>query len=408
MEAFLNPRYYAGANDAAPISVIRVRVAGATGPDALSQARVRAVATAIHDETGLQVDITAGSSPERVLIALPAGNFGRPPLLLAEEWSKKGVTVSFLQALDRKRLGLLSLILLTCCLFVAGAGYASVRGRRREIGILTCLGWSGRAVFQAIMSELLIVGTIGGAVGFVAAVIIQPLLSLHASVARAALVVPIAVLLSLVAGVVPAWEATRTAPIDTVTTRASAPGNRRPSRGLISLGMANVRRMPGRNLAGGSGLLVASAAMTLLLAIDDAFRGSLIGTLLGNAVSVQVRGLDFLAVAIVAVLGSLSLFDALYLNLKERSAETSTLRAVGWSQAQLVRVFLVEAVTVAVIATATGAAIAGALGALLGVPVVTLARTGCASVLGGVGIALFVSAAAMGGLGGGSTTLRED
>lgn len=409
MQAFLNPQYYAGAQAEAPISVIRVRVAGVNGPDALSQARVRAVAMEIHDGTGLQVDITAGSSPQRMLIALPAGRFGRPPLLLAEEWSKKGVSVSFLRALDRKRLGLLLLILFACGIFVAGAGYASVRGRRKEIGILTCLGWSRRAVFVAIMSELVLVGAFAGAVGFAAAAVIQPLLSLHASLARAALVVPLAIVLSLVAGVLPAWGAARTAPIDTIVTQASAPTRRRPRRGIVSMGLANVRRMPGRNLAGGTGLLVAAGAMTLLLAIDDAFRGRLVGTLLGNAVAVQVRGLDFLAVGLVALLGTLSLFDAAHLNLKERSAETSTLRAVGWSEVQLVRLFFVETVTVATIATGLGVLFGGALGTALGVPVLTLTQAGGVSLLGGIMVALLVSAAASGfGARKRVTSLRED
>jgi putative ABC transport system permease protein len=260
------------------------------------------------------------------------------------------------------------------------------------------------------MSELLIVGAVAGSVGFAVAAVIQPLLSLHASLARAALVVPLAIVLSLVAGILPAWGAARTAPIDTIVSQASASAKRRPSRGIVSLGLANVRRMPSRNLAGGSGLLVASAAMTLLLAIDSAFGGSLVGTLLGNAVSVQVRGLDFLAVGLVALLGSLSLFDAVYLNLKERSAETSILRAVGWSEAQLVRLFFVEAVTVAAIATAIGATFGGFLGSALGVPIVTIAQTGSLSMLGGIIIASLVSTAAANGLGarGAATSLRED
>ena len=98
------------------------------------------------------------------------------------------------------------------------------------------------------------------------------------------------------------------------------------------------------------------------------------------------------------------------LNLKERSAETSTLRAVGWSEAQLVRLFFVEAVTVAAVATAIGASLGGALGAALGVPVVTLVQTAGLSMLGGIVIALLVSTAAASGLGtrGTATALRDD
>lgn len=47
----------------APISVIRVRVQGVTGPDDVSRERVRLVAEQIARRTGLDVDITIGTSP---------------------------------------------------------------------------------------------------------------------------------------------------------------------------------------------------------------------------------------------------------------------------------------------------------------------------------------------------------
>ena len=72
-----------------------MRVEGVKGPDPLSLERIKVVAQKIHDQTGLDVDITAGSSPHPVLVELPAGKFGRPELLLREGWSKKGVSVSF-------------------------------------------------------------------------------------------------------------------------------------------------------------------------------------------------------------------------------------------------------------------------------------------------------------------------
>ena len=96
------------ANQERPISVIRVRVAGATGPDKLSQERIRLVAERIQRETGLTVDVTAGSSPRQVAIELPAGEFGRPALLLREGWVKKGVAVAIVGAVDRKTAALLA------------------------------------------------------------------------------------------------------------------------------------------------------------------------------------------------------------------------------------------------------------------------------------------------------------
>jgi putative ABC transport system permease protein len=91
---------YTGLPAADPISVIRVRVAGVTGPGALSRERINAVAQQIEQRTGLDVDVVAGSSPSPVTIDVPAGKFGQPPLTLTQNWVKEGVAVLILKAVD--------------------------------------------------------------------------------------------------------------------------------------------------------------------------------------------------------------------------------------------------------------------------------------------------------------------
>ncbi|MEO7260346.1 MAG: hypothetical protein ABI047_03670, partial [Jatrophihabitantaceae bacterium] len=78
-------------SDAAPISAVKVRVAGVRGVDPVSRERVRLVAEAITVATGLDVDVTVGSSPTNRRVLLPAGSAGRPELELFEQWQRKGV-----------------------------------------------------------------------------------------------------------------------------------------------------------------------------------------------------------------------------------------------------------------------------------------------------------------------------
>ena len=124
-----------------PISVVRVRVAGVTGPDPVSLERIREAAQQIEVRTGLDVDIVAGSSPSPTTIDLPAGKFGQPPLTLSEDWVKKGVAVAILSAIDKNSLVLFALILIVCVLFVANSASAAIRGRRRELGCWPA--WAG-------------------------------------------------------------------------------------------------------------------------------------------------------------------------------------------------------------------------------------------------------------------------
>ena len=90
LPALENSQSYTGVHAADPISVIRVKVAGVTGPGALSRERISAVAQQIAQRTGLDVDIVAGSSPSPVTIDLPAGKFGQPPLTLSAGLGERG------------------------------------------------------------------------------------------------------------------------------------------------------------------------------------------------------------------------------------------------------------------------------------------------------------------------------
>jgi hypothetical protein len=268
-----NSQYFSGdLHKTDPISVIRVRVAGVTGLDPVSLARIRQVAQQISARTHLTVDIVAGSSPEPTAIDLPAGKFGQPALRLTEGWVHKGVGVAILTAVHRKSVVLFTLILVVCVLFVANSATAAVRGRRRELGVLACLGWTRPRLFATVLGELAGVGLAAGVLGGAVALPAAGALGLHPSVARAALTLPVAMAVAIVAGVMPAWIATRADPLAAVRPPVVPAGRARHPRGITGLAVLNVARTPGRTLVGVIGLAVGVAALTLLVAISITFR----------------------------------------------------------------------------------------------------------------------------------------
>jgi putative ABC transport system permease protein len=358
LPALHNIGYY-GSNlpIADPISVIRVRVAGVTGPNAVSLERIKEVAQQIAVSTHLDVDIVAGSSPEPVTIDLPAGRFGQPALSLSEGWIKKGVAVSILRAVDRSSLVLFVLILIVCALFVANSATAAVRGRRRELGVLTCLGWTRTRLFGAVLGELAAIGLLAGLLAAAASLPAAALLGLHASAGRALLAVPAAVAVAVVAGAPPAWLAARADPVAAV--RPPVLGVRRGHQpgGVTAMAMRNVARTPGRALIGTVSLAVGITALTLLTAVSFAFRGVVVGSLLGDAVAVQVRSVDYIAVAVTVVLGILAVADVVFLNIAERAAELATLRAMGWGEPALSRLVITEGTVIGLTGSLAGAAL---------------------------------------------------
>ncbi len=388
---FFNPQYFSRVNERAPISVIRVRVSGVTGPDPLSLARIKQVALTIHQRTGLPVDITAGSSPHPLLISLPAGKFGRPPLLLREGWSKKGVAVRILEALDRKSLSLFVLVLVVTGLFLMNGALASVRTRRSEIGTLLALGWSRGKIFRAVLGELAFVGLIAGLVGTGIAAGLVKLLDFAIPLRRTLLVAPIAMVLAVLAGLLPAWRAARALPLDAVRPRVADRRSGHSVKRIGSMAFSNLWRLPGRTLLAAAGLFVGVGALALLLSITLAFKGTLLGTALGAFISVQVRGVDYLGVVLAVLLAAISVADVLFLNLRERAPEMVTLRATGWHESHLARMVALEGLGIGLLGSVTGAAAGIGLSALVGGSPGRIVLAGVIAALMGTVVALGAS-----------------
>jgi putative ABC transport system permease protein len=376
----------------APISVIRVRVGGVTGPDQVSRERLRVTAETIAKRTGLQVDVVSGASPTAVTVDLPASRLGRPAVALRESWMKKGVATVILDAVDRKSLILFLLVLVVCALFCVNATAAAVRTRATELGVLACVGWPRRALFRLLLAEVALIGAAAGVAGTLVALPAGAVLGLPVSGARAALAIPGATLLALLAATVPAARAARSDPLAAVRPAVRPPRSARSVRSVRGLAVRNLLRVPGRTALGVVSLAVGVAALTGLLAVTTSFRGAVVGTVLGDAVAVQVRTADYVAAAATLLLGGLACADVLYLNLRDRSAEIATLRATGWRERQLTRLVALEGAGLGLLGGLLGAAAGlGAAAAFAGRITLDMGLVAAGAALLAVAIAVLAS-----------------
>ncbi|MEV8510872.1 FtsX-like permease family protein [Dactylosporangium sp. NPDC051484] len=384
-------QYLGGSTDL--ISAIRVRVEGVDHYSKVNAERVRLVAERIA-AAGLDVDITFGASLMPQTVELPAGAFGRPTLALNESWVRKGVSSSVEQAADRKSLVLFVLVLVVCALFVANAVTAAVRSRTAELAILACLGWPGRRIGAAILGEVAALGLAAGLASLALAKPAGAALGVQTSWSRALLAVPVALGLSLLAGLVPAWRAARTPPADLLQPlRTSRPRGRRP-RTVLGLGLAGLVQVPGRTLLAVGALTVGVAALTTLAAVTFAFHGTIVGTALGDAVSFTARRVDVMAVLVTVALSALAVADVLYLNIRDRAAELATLRATGWPDAALIRLVVAEGGGIGLLGGITGAGIGLlAAGLLAGGVSGPLAATAIAAAAAGILVAMLAALA---------------
>ncbi|MBT2516748.1 ABC transporter permease [Streptomyces sp. ISL-90] len=396
--AFLSSRADAERSASTPISSIRIRVAGVSGVDELSRSRINAVVAGIKNQLGdsVVVEVTVGASPAPQQVVLPAGVAGAEQILVEEYWAEKGVGVRIVNAIDAKSGALFVLVLVVCTLYLAQGALASVRTRRAEIATLLGMGWARATAFLVIAAELLVIGALGGFLGALVAWVTAGLLGIGVATSQVLLAIPLAVLVALVAGLIPAWLASRILPVEAFRPPVAPVYRSRQVRTPLELALANVARGRTRTILGAAGLALAVAALTILLGMTIAFRGQVAGTLLGTVVTAEVRDVDFLAVAVSMGLGTVALVDVLLMNQRERAGEYAVLSATGWSTSELAQVTRYEGIAMAIMGGFVGAALGAAVVIAMGGPLVTpevvigmLVATG-SSMVGGLAVVLLV------------------
>jgi hypothetical protein len=382
-----------GVNHEAPISAVRIRVAGVTGVDERSQELVRATAENIATRTGLDVDVMLGSSPAPRTVVLPASADGRPELTVTETWTLKGAAVAIVQAADRKSLLLFALILLVCTLFLGNAVAAAVRDRRRELAVLACLGWPAGRLAGTVFIEVTAVGLVAGTLAAAVALPLAGVLGVSLSLGHALLGLPVGLGIAMLAAAPAALSAGRAQPGAAVHPAVLGVRRARRRNSVLGLALGNLWRVPGRTALGVGALAVGVGALTMLVLIAVVFRNEVVGSLLGDAVAVRVRSVDLLAAVTAVALGALMVADVLYINVRERSAELAALWAGGWSNGAMLRLVGYEGLGMGVLGGALGA-VAGLLGAIwfsgrLGLDMILLAvivATGATVIAGAAAI----------------------
>jgi putative ABC transport system permease protein len=295
-----------------------------------------------------------------------------------------------LRQADRESLALLVLILVVCGLFLSGAALAGVRGRRSEIGALRAVGWGKRQVFTIILGEVVALGIAAGlaGAGLSAALTLlseHGVLGLHVPLWRALLVLPVAALLAVVAGLVPSWVAARVPPAESLMPAARAP--RRKGRRVSSvtgLALAGVARVPGRSALAATGLAVGVAGLTVLLAAHVSFTTSIGDSELAGLINGSTRGTDLVSVLLTIALSAAGIADVTYLNLRERAGELAALAASGWGRRQLGRLLTSEALVTAVAGSVAGAAVGLTLAGVAFGPSLPVLAVAAVAAAGGV------------------------
>lgn len=364
------------------ISIIRVRLAGDITPDAAGLRRAAQAAQEIQQATGLRVIVTLGSSPQPVLVYVPGLKIGQddatqniaPLGWVRENWLAIGAGVSYLRQLGQTQTLFLGAILLVCLGYLMVTLSALVSAQRREMAVLSALGWEPWQAATSFLAQAFALAIIGGILGIGVALLIVALIGASPPWLIVAWALPIMLVLALLAALYPLWQLWRVEPAEVLRQGTGVAHSRQRAQRLRAgiaaslpsvLGMAlrNLARSHLRSLIAFGSLFLSAGLLTIMIAGLFAFRQSLQGTLLGNYILLQTA-VPQLAGALVAVLLTfMSVADLLLLQVRERQREIGLLHAVGWRPGVVQRLFVEEGVLLALGGSIPGVLVA--LGVLL-------------------------------------------
>jgi len=360
------------------IDAIRVRVSGVSTYSSADLDRIAQVAAAIHDRTGLDVEVVAGSSAvdERIQVD-SVGTIG-------ERWTTLGEAPRITSGAE----GLSGLLLLGAALvvvlYLASFGVFLVDDQRKTLEVLAQIGWRRGSRVWLVTSQSLLLGTAAAllSVGFLA--------TFH--LATATYVSPLtygAVAIAVIA----AHMAVAGAAALTVRGPRSQDGNggRWLSLGVYRLGIRNATENRRRTLVVVIALAISITVAGSVAAVEIAYGGELRTTLLGNLIWLRVGWFHVVAAAAALFAASSIALDSGVLAVERRIALIALLRATGWRALAIARSVGVEVG----LAPALGGVLASLpivlIGLWLALPILGAIALGLGGALTGLMVALLVA-----------------
>jgi putative ABC transport system permease protein len=355
------------------ISAIRVRVAGVVTPNQQSWKHIQQVAQEIRQQTGLQVVVTLGSSPQPTLVYVPGIHTGElgatqniaPIGWVEERWIHIGVGLTYLNQLGSTRLLLLSAVLAVCLGYLAVAFSALVSSQRREFAILSVLGWRPWQAIRLFLIQALTLALGGGLIGLGLALLIAMLLEATPLWLVVMGTIPIMLAFTFISVLSPLWQIWHIRPAELLRAGSTVNSSQAKLLGsrmgglLMPVGTLVIRNLS-RSRTRALIAVVSLFLSALLLMVNGvlALHQALQGTLLGDYVLLQTAVPQIAGCVIAIVLTFLSVADLLLLQVRERQKEIGLLQAVGWRPWAMQRLFVQEGLMLAMIGAIPGVLVA--------------------------------------------------
>jgi len=355
-----------------PIDAIRVRVAGLSGFDAASRAKVERVASAIVQLGGLNARIVAGSSPRAADVYVPRYLPGGRDLgWVREEWTSLGAAQRATSALSGAEKALLFLSLALALLLAVTVSSVGLESGAGDVRVWRSLGWSRRRILWWLVSDATL-GSVLVAAAAVAATLaggrlglVVLGLALGASLLGVQLLFALLLLRRELGG---RRSAAR-------RRFARRPGSSQT--GALTIARRAVLRQARISLLIAVGVTLSAVVVVLGVAALRSASHSAHTSLLGAYLDTRLLAFHIVSLALLVIGGIAAAAIATRAWQRRRTGEIGAFAALGWQRQRVLAQLRLERVLVSVLAALLALALAGvlhssgiAVGGIVAVPII--------------------------------------
>jgi hypothetical protein len=327
-----------------PISAIRIKVKNVKTLGNESQAKLESVAEEIERLTGLETDITLGSSPQPLLLNIPKVGSHESIGWIEQPWIKIGASINIFKETSLGYSGIIICNILVAIIYVFSTSFVSFLSRKQEFAILLAVGWKPRQLKNILLVESLLIG----ALVTIVTLLVQFGFSLSSvntlTLLEGLLLAFFVMLIYLIGPLVPLRLINKIHPSQVMRAgEISIVGKRvLRTKGLLSMVFNTVVGRLLRNLVSILAIALPSSLLILFIFVTFRLNGVLFTSWLGQYVSMEVGTTHYLAVAISLLISILTTSEILWQNISERRNEISLLKALGWKNKHVRSMVLIE------------------------------------------------------------------
>lgn len=327
-----------------PISVIRIKAAGISEVSEDSQKKLEQIASEIREQTGLEADIVFGSSPQPVLIHVPAG--GSQPGLgwVEQQWIKLGTKFVIVKEMQIGFSGMLLLVNLMAVLYVAATNLVSFLVRKQHFALMLSTGWRPAHIIRLIALENTIIG------GFVAFLIWSSQGCLiffgqsEISLTRFAVTGLAGFVIYGLGGMPVLLLVRRISPMEAIHSGEMSAKVRRIAkvRGVFHMALSHFAGKIKRNTLSVLSIAMPTTLLMFFLFVTVRLKGVFYSSWFGQYAMGAIGSSHYWAIGICLLIALFTTAEIIWQNVSERKQEIALLQALGWRSHAIRRLVLTE------------------------------------------------------------------